>query len=139
MSYKPDEHPFQAGLEVASVHRPTYSDRVSIEVKKVAKVLKNGNFQLEGSPQQYRASCITWSSGAEWTAHATGSSFYRQDLHIELLTDKLREESAASTRREKFRKLVEKLSRARMAAVTDAQVATLAALLAEITVEKDDG
>jgi hypothetical protein len=139
MSYKPDEHPFQAGLEVALVFRSSYGDRVRFEIKKVAKVLKNGNFRLEGSPQQYRANCSTWSSGAVWTARPTGPSSYQQVSRIELLTDKLREEAAASTRREKFRNLVEKLRGAGMAAVTEAQVATLAALLAEITGEKADG
>lgn len=126
MSIAPEGSPFQPGVEVAIV-APRGGGNVSFKTAKVGKVFKNGNFKLEGGDQQYR---IVRSFG-KWTAEATGNDRYNRTA-IELITDELRAAAAATTRQNKFANLAEQLSRARNTKVTDAQVATLEALVSEI-------
>lgn len=131
MRHAPDEHPFQAGVEVAIVNRG-YSESVTLTVRKVAKVLKTGNFRLEGSDQQYAASC--WNKNdpdPQWFAHSTGNSGYSYRTRLEPLTDKLKAEAASSDRKKKFREIAETLSRARLDDVTEAQIAILQELLTQ--------
>ncbi len=124
-------HPFQIGVEVALVTR-NYTG-TSYSIHKVAKVHKSGRFCLEGSQQQYRPQKDRWGDSSGWSATATGShSAYSK---VELITDKLRAEAAATKRQNRFKNVVYNLDRnARHLAehVTDAHIADLERIYAEL-------
>lgn len=124
-------HPFQAGVEVALVTR-NYTG-TSYSIHKVAKVHKSGRFCLEGTQQQYRPEKDIWGDSGGWTATATGSHLAYSK--VELITDKLRAECAATKRQNRFKNVVYNLDRdTRHLAerVTDAHIADLERIYAEL-------
>jgi hypothetical protein len=96
------ESPFQPGIVAAKVHRDSFSAYASFKKVTIAKVYKNGNFVLVGSPQQYRPS-RHWD---KWVGVQVNG--YSGD-RIEILTDELREEAAQSERRREFSEIVKSL------------------------------
>jgi hypothetical protein len=130
-----EQHPFQPGQEVAVVSKGRFGPDASYRFTKVAKVYKNGNFVLEGSPQQYRASRSFYEEKSEWSGSSTGEVW--DYVSVRLITDKLREEVAASARARRFARVVDDLGGNRGFArrATDTHIADLERILSELNGE----
>lgn len=90
----------QVGAEVIEVYSGSFGRRRYGATRKIAKVLKTGNFKIEDSDQQYRP----WSTYTR--AFRTGNGRYGSSS-LSLLTDELTAEMAAEAQFLRARKIVE--------------------------------
>jgi len=133
-----EQHPFQAGVEVALVTRNNGDTRFTLG--RVEKVHKTGRFVIVGSSQQYRAGKDTYSK--MWQGRQSGGSSFYGRTYVELVTDELRQEAANTLRRARFLDTVftfDKYRRKYAERVTDAQLADLLRILTELQVEPEEG
>ena len=124
------DHPFQPGVEVAVISRPSFGRGVSYRLAKVARVYKSGKFVLEGSTKQLRPHLSPWGD-KEWSA---SSSDYK--VKVEFVTEALKAEVAAYELERRFRYAISGIVKVESDAARRATVAHCEALeriLAELT------
>lgn len=90
----------EIGAEMVEVYSGSFGRRRYGATRKIAKVLKTGNFKIEGSDQQYRP----W--GTYTRAFRAGNGHYGSSS-LSLLTDELIAEMAAEAQFLRARKIVE--------------------------------
>lgn len=98
------DSPFIVGAEVAIVSRSNWTSDVTYRKARIANVYKNGNFLIEGSPQQ-------WKPG-NGKAYRTGERGYIYD-HIEPLSHQLEEEVRKTRLRQSFFRERDRIAKAK--------------------------
>lgn len=116
-----ERYGFEIGTEVAIFSDDGWHRNGRVEIKRIAKYHKNGNFVVEGSSQQWRPSTGNY-------AIRTGSSFYRSSCR--LLTPEVRAQAEKSMRMYQWRRAVDVIEKIKAETVTDEMLAAIKVVLA---------